>query len=245
MPFFSSYTGYYGYGKGISTLNDPYFNNTVLLLHMNGIEGSTNFIDSSKYSKFVDPYGAVQISEARYKFGGASGYFNNVNSYLTVNHDSTLDFSTGDWTIEMFCNINPVESDILLNKAEGLGFYGYQIRIINNRFSVKGYNATPLLGTVYELGEDIGPIVTPDTWYHVAAARQSNSFYLYVDGILIDSSTSSSPLYTSPSQLSIGGTNTGDALTSGYIDEVRLTKGICRYPNGTNFPVPQVEFLNK
>lgn len=242
MPFISAFTSAYGYGRNSVSALDPFINSTVLLLHMNGTNGSTVFTDSSTYNKTVLPFGGVQISTAEFKFGGASGFFNNINSYLTVADDSSLNLSTGDWTVEMFCRINPVESDILINKAEGLGFYGYQIRIINNRFSVKGYSTDAIPSLVYELGEDVGPIITPSQWYHVAAARQGSTFYLYVNGQLVDSSTSSKNLYNSAGPLSIGGTNTGLALTSGYLDELRITKGVCRYPNGSNFLAPFAQF---
>lgn len=241
MPFISSTTSAYGYGRN-STAGDKFYPNVVLLLHMNGLNGSTNFIDNSKYSKTVNTFGAVEISTAQYKFGDASGYFNNINSYLTVNDDPTLNLSTGDWTIEFFCRINPIETDILVNKADGVGFYGYQIRIINNRFSMKGYSSSLTPTLVYELGEDVGPIISPSTWYFVAAARQGSNFYLYVNGILVDSFSSSSALFNSPGPLSIGATSDGQGLSSGYIDELRITKGVCRYPNGVNFTVPTSQF---
>jgi len=244
MPFISSTTSAYGYGRNAVLDYDIFYKNTVLLLHMNGTNGSTNFIDNSLYNRTVNNFGGAEINTAQYKFGGASARFNNVDSYLTVNDSNDLNFSTGDWTIEFFCNINPVETDILINKSFGLGFYGYQIRIINNRFSIKGYGTNFIPNLVYELGEDVGPIVTPNTWYHVAAARQASNFYLYIDGILIDSTTSNSNLYNSPGPLSIGGTSDGQGLTSGYIDEVRITKGVCRYPNGAAFPVPTSQFLD-
>lgn len=244
MPLISSTTSAYGYGRNAVLDYDIFFKKTVLLLHMNGGNGSTNFIDSSLYNKSVNVFGSAQISTAQSQFGGSSGYFNNIDAYLTVDNDSTLDFTTGDWTIEFFCRIDPVETDILLNKADEFGFYGYQLRIINDRFSMKGYSADTIPELVYELGEDVGPVIIPATWYHIAAARQSNNFWLYINGQLIDSTNSNKNLYNSRGSLSIGGTNNGQGLTSGYIDELRITKGICRYPNGANFPVPQNEFFN-
>lgn len=245
MPLVSATTSAYGYGRNAVLDYDIFFNKTVLLLHMNGTNGSTSFLDNSIYNKSVNVFGSAQISTAEFKFGDASAYFNNLDAYLTVNSDDTLNFTSGDWTIEFFCRINPVETDILLNKADQFGFYGYQLRIINDRFSMKGYSSDPLPELVYELGEDVGPIVTPSTWYHVAGARQSNRFWLYIDGQLVDTTTSNENLYNSPGPLSIGGTSNGQGLTSGYVDELRMTKGICRYPNGASFPVPQKEFFNE
>lgn len=248
MPLISSTTGAYGYGRNSVVGTDIFYDNTELLLHMDGLDGEALFFDFSPRQKIlINNFIGARISTAQYKFGGSSGYFNNVNSYLTVTDEAAFDFSTGDWTVELFCRINPVETDILVNKAVGAGFFGYQLRIIDNRFSAKGYdnNILPNPVLAYDLGRGVGPVVQTDVWYHVAMCRQLSNFYLYVDGILVDSAVSSAVLYNTVSPLSIGGTSDGLALTSGYIDELRITKGVCRYPNGVNFPVPVKRFYDK
>lgn len=247
MPINSSIAGNYAFGRNavVDPTVDPYFNNVSLLLHMDGTNGSTNFIDSSPRTKIMTAFGGAQITTDQAKFGGASGYFNNTDAYLTTPNNADFNFATGDWTVELFCRIFPVQADILINKAEGFGFYPMQLRVINSKFSVKGYNNNTLIpALVYELGEDIGPTVVENQWYHVAAARQGSNFYLYVNGLLIDTSTSSATLYSSNSPLSVGGTSNGDGLISGYLDEVRITKGICRYPNGRQFIPPRKAFPN-
>lgn len=208
-------------------------------------------------SSVVDATGSLVVSDAASsstyytifngttpKFGGASGYFNNVDAYLTSPNNSGFDFSTGDWTVELFCNLIPVEADILINKAVGAGIFPFQLRIINSRFNARGYNNSVIPSLTYNLGFSTGPTIVAGNWYHVAVARQGSNFYLYVDGILIDLAVSSSNLYYSPSNLSIGATDDGLGLVSGYLDEVRITKGLCRYPNGLNFVVPSSEFPN-
>lgn len=242
MPFVASTTGLYGFGRNAVFNQDPFIDYVSLLLHMNGINGSNNFIDSSPRTKIVNVLGNTIISTTSSKFGGASGYFNNINSYLTINNNIDFDLSSGDWTIELFCNLNPIESDIIISKAAGVGFFPFQFRIINNRFNTRGFKPNPLLGLAYNLGEDSGPTVSPNIWYHLALVRQLNNFYFYVDGILIDSQIYDGTLYSDSSVVSIGGTDNGLALTSGYIDELRITKGIARYPNGINFRTPSREF---
>lgn len=242
MPFVSSITGLYGFGRSAVFNQDPLFNDVSLLLHMNGINGSTNFIDSSPRTKTVTVFGGTVISTDLSKFGGASGYFNNIDSYLTTPDDVDFNLTTGDWTIELFCNINPVESDILITKAAGVGFFPFQIRVVNDKFNARGFVPNPIFGLAYNLGEDSGPTVNPSTWYHLALVRQSNTFYFYVDGVSVDSQVYSGLLYDAPTSVSIGGTDNGLALTSGYIDELRITKGLCRYPDGTTFEVPTKQF---
>jgi hypothetical protein len=242
MPFISSITGLYGFGRSAVFNQDALFDNVSLLLHMNGTDGSTDFIDSSTRTKIVSAFGGAVISTSISKFGGASGFFNNVDSYITTPNDSDFDLTTGDWTIELFCNIDPVESDIIINKAAGVGFFPFQIRVVNDKFNARGFVPNPVLGLAYNLGEDSGPTVEASRWYHLALVRQSNTFYFYVDGVAVDSQSYSGILYDADTSVSIGGTDNGLALTSGYIDEVRITKGICRYPDGTTFEIPTKQF---
>jgi hypothetical protein len=241
MPFAGSFTGNFGWGTGvISDLGfDPYFQYVSLLLHMDGENGSTDFIDSSPRTKIVTPQGGASITTSNFRFGGASGFFNNTDAYLTTPDDVDFDISTGDWTFELFCRIFPVEFDILIDKAVSFGYFPFQLRVANNRFNVRGYtNELPIPSLAYNLGVSAGPIVVPGTWYHVAATRRTNTFYLYVNGALVDSITNNNfdSLYYSVSPLSIGATSNGQGRVAGNIDDLRITKGIARY-SGLNFNV--------
>lgn len=242
MPFAGSFTGNFGWGNGaLSDLGfDPYFQYVSLLLHMDGENASTDFIDSSPRTKIVTPLGGAQITTSNFRFGGASGSFNNTDAYLTVPDDVDFDISSGDWTFELFCRVFPVEFDIIINKGIGFGYFPFQLRVANNRFNIRGYtNDLPIPALAYNLGVSTGPIVNPGTWYHVAATRRLNTFYLYVNGSLIESYTNNDIdlLYYSPSVLSIGATSNGNGLISGNMDEIRITKGIARY-SGLNFNIP-------
>lgn len=247
MPI-SSFVSSFGFGKRASSYPpdsdyDPFFPYVVLLLHMDGLNGSTSFIDSSSVPKTVSVLGGAQISTTDFKFGGASGFFNNADAYLTVpNNASAFNFNTSDWTVELYCSLNPIESDIIINKALTFGFFPWQIRVFNGRFNARGYNSSGAL--TYNLGVGKGPVLSINTWYHVAICRQGSNFYLYVDGNLIDFSTSSATLFGSASPISIAGLSNGQGLASGYFDDLRITNGICRYPNGLPFIVRTKAFPN-
>lgn len=247
MPLSSSFVSSFGFGRRASSYPpdsdfDPYFNYVVLLLHMDGLDGSTVFVDSSKTPKVITPFGGAQISTNQFKFDGASAYFNNINAYLTTPNHPDFNFNTNDWTVELYCNLNPIESDIIINKAITFGFFPFQIRINGGRFNARGYNSTGFLA--YNLGVGKGPVLSLNTWHHVAVCRQSSNFYLYVDGNLIESSIFSGPLFSSVSPISIAGLNNGQGLASGYFDDVRITNGLCRYPNGLPFTVRTKAFPN-
>ena len=75
--------------KGVSpAFADSY---TTLLLHMDGANNSTSFVDSSsRVNSVTNVGGNALIKTAVKKFGNAGGYFNGTNAYLTIPSDQQL-----------------------------------------------------------------------------------------------------------------------------------------------------------
>ncbi len=216
----------------IGDASDPFFNNVVLSLHMNGTNGSTTFTDVK--GKTVTRFGNTQISTIQSKFGGASAKFDGSGDYLTIPHSTDLSFD-GDFTIEMWIypTITPSTGTYprIFAKAEdvsgGLICFMDENRVVG--FKVNGNltasHQTPL---------------TLNGWNHYAVCRQGSTITAFMNGV---KSTSSQTLSGT-----IGGTNTlyiGRSLNgtvnnefTGYLDDFRITKGIARYI--TNFSVPTV-----
>ena len=88
-----------------------------LLLHMNGVNGGTSFVDSGYYDYLVNMSGTAfstaTTSTTQSKFGGSSGYFNrsvpnglrfDLNTNIAGNSPFTL--GTDDFTIESWVYLN-------------------------------------------------------------------------------------------------------------------------------------------
>jgi len=94
--------------------------------------------------------------------------------------------------------------------------------------------------------------VSNNTWYHIALVRSDEGsthyFRAYKDGVSVgnQSSTSSTTnLRTPQNNLHIGtsGLQGGSAeYFTGYIQDFRIIKGVCKYPSGTTFTPPTAEF---
>jgi hypothetical protein len=79
--------------------------------------------------------------------------------------------------------------------------------------------------------------INVNAWYHVALVRRSNVFTLYLNGVPEGNSyTSATPNFINPT-VRIGFGAAGAGYFNGYIDEVRITRGVARYSSG--FLVPQ------
>jgi hypothetical protein len=201
---------------------------SVLLLHMDGSNGSTTFTDV--YSNTVTANGNAQISTAQSKFGGASGLFDGTGDYLTVPHSASLSMGSGDFTIETWFRPNSVTSDQnLINKQATLATAsGYLLRISSSG-KIEFYAGDSSTGA-WEVAISGGTLSTA-TWYHAAATRQGSSWKLFLDGTQVGSTaTASFTVHDNANSLYIGtNTNGSTQAYNGYLDELRITKGTARY----------------
>jgi hypothetical protein len=230
--------------KGQPVPNDPYlYTNTVLLLHGDGTNGSTIIVDSSKVAgspKTVTAVGDAQISTAESKFGGSSIAFDGTGNYLTVPDNTAFEFGSGDFTLETwayFVNFSASPINTVASKGPvgsvGTKFYSLQA---NGSGNILFYfrSGSPFL---------TGSVVSANTWVHLAVTRSANVFTLWVNG-------SSSATITSSTSLAVGGPliigsqsfdpGAANRTMTGYIDDLRITKGVARYT--ANFTPPTAPF---
>jgi len=102
-------------------------------------------------------------------------------------------------------------------------------------------NGADFFATIVQGGfQQIYSGTTPvnNTWYYITFVRQGDNFGIAVNGVWGSTFTGSGSLGTAGNaKLNIGAINAG-----GYIDEVRITKGVARYTPGTNFSPPTGPF---
>jgi hypothetical protein len=205
---------------------DPY---TTLLLHMDGANGSTAFPDAKGHALYS---GTATVSTAASKFGGASAFFNGTSDYLEYN-GSDFGLSTANFTLECWVYADPsIGNDCGIlrfgNNPGAANSYQFFISRLGSQFYVAGLGGNTITGT-FETG----------VWIHIAVVRTGTSFRIYKNGIdiggFIDGSSIAGP------SLQVGGYyGTSQYLWKGYIDEVRLSKGVARY--SANFTPPASAF---
>lgn len=227
----------------IQVLTDPYFDKVSLLLHMDGADGSTVFIDSSPSPKTVTPNGSAQINAAQSVFGGASGYFDGSGDYLSLAASADFGFGLADFTVEAFIYISGgqgTDRGITDFRATGGNDVG--------TFFIDGSAGNRL---AFWHGAKLGATGQPlalKTWYHVALSRENGVFRCYIDGVQ-DWARARAVNFGTSRPLGIGGSVTsgspgaGSSPFMGYIDELRITKGVARYT--ANFTPPDKPFPNR
>jgi hypothetical protein len=197
---------------------DPY---TVLLMHMDGTDGDTQFLNekgSTSYSRV----GNTIISTDVAKFGNASAKIGAGGSGIPLPTSSDFDMGAGAWTAEgwIYLLVGTGQQDFIGNSNPnfqlGLNYPGS-----GSIFSgAGGQNVT---GTPFALG----------TWMHLAYSCEgaTGRTYYFLDGVLRGSAVSADSADLRGAAIGNFGHLTGlqSIPLKGYIDEVRISKGIARY----------------
>ena len=216
--------------------SDPNFSNVKHLLHMNGANNSTIYVNSSTSGLSVGVKSVAQ-STAQFKFGTASTLFNGSDSFdLPGGSTSALyNFGTGDWTVELWLYL---ETHTGVSRQVTQWFYGSTgAGIMLNTGNTLSIRTT--------LTQTTGATVPAlNTWHHIALTRASNNHRLFLNGVQ-EGGTFSNPYSQSDSLMYVGQNTTGSSYlgsagNNAYIDELRITAGVARYT--ANFTPPTTAF---
>ncbi len=229
-----------GFGGRRSGNTDPNFASVVALLHMDGTDASTTFTDVK--GKTFTASGNAQIDTAQAKFGVSSGLFDGTGDYVSSADSADWEFGSGDFTIELFVRFNSTSGNAtLLGKLDSAATDYMSFGISRSTTSLLFYATST--GASFDIanGVSFATGLTTGVWYHVAINRTGTAWRGYIDGVGTSIATSSAAIVNSSYSLRLGGPS-DSALHNGWIDEVRLTKGVGRYPS--NFTPPTAAFPN-
>jgi hypothetical protein len=212
-----------------------------LMLHCNGADASTSFPDDSPSGHTVTAQNSAQVDTAQSKFGGAAALFVDTTSdYLEVADSDDWYLSTDDFTIDFWLRLAAT------GQAHGLV---QQFVDDDNRWALLyssfsnglllyaksgGSLILNVLGTWYP---------SADTWYHVEIGRSGTAFKWFVDGtaLSISGTPDADAIPQLAAALQIGRyDSTSSYYLDGWIDELRVSKGICRHTS--NFTPPSAEY---
>lgn len=232
-----------GGGSGGAS-NDPNFSNVALLLHADGSNGSTTLVDSSASGVAFTAYGNAQLSTAQKKFGSASMAFDGNGDYFQTSVDSSSLWSlgTGDFTVEgwvYFISQPQGWAEFVCFRTGTSGATSADA----DSFAIDGGKASVYIkygGASTSIGDNSS--LPANAWTHLAFTRSSGTIRLFVNGVLSGSSATFTANMTA-NKLVFGTDGFGTSGTlNGYIDEVRITKGLARYT--ANFTPPSAPFPN-
>ncbi len=234
-----------------TTVGDVYFPQTKLLLPFDGTNGATTTSDLSNLNNTATFNGNASISTARSKFGGSSCYFDGTGDYVDVGGTywtTGAAIDSGDFTIELWLNIDAWggnnSQSLITNYGTNTGGWALYVKNTTGQVFWWHYNGSAWVYVNRYTGTQTA--LSLDTWYHIALTRSGNIFRLFLDGTQEDSTTDSNAMTSSNggthSGIRIGAVNAAlDYPVNGYIDDVRITKGVARYTS--NFTPPTTAHL--
>jgi len=207
-----------------STVADPYYDYTSLLLHMDGTNGSTNFVDSGPNAMAISRSGTPTISTTQSKFGEASGFFDGTAGYIFPPTTAAFSFGTADFTIESW--VYPTRS-----ASGNLGIYAISAGGgAVAKFVVFLDTLTPNchffgLTNGNNIYTKATSAVAVNQWSHIAFVRSGTTWTWYINGVASGSGTNSTNIgfTTQPIYIGYGGQEFFNYF-QGYIDDLRITK---------------------
>jgi hypothetical protein len=185
---------------------------------------NAGIIDNAEMNN-LETVGNAQISTAQSKFGGASMYFDGTGDYLKYLGTVTAGLGSGNFTIEFWINAPSLNDKFILGLRGGMSG--------SPHVTTGGYGGTTVgaLRWASSAGEILSgtTVITDNTWHHCAIVRNGSTITLYVDGINRGSGTDTTSFNGNGGQILIGENNVGTNTLTGYLDDLRITKGYARY----------------
>jgi hypothetical protein len=199
--------------------------NTQLLLNFtNG-----GIIDNTA-KNVLETVGNAQISTSVKKFGTGSISFNrSTASYLAIPQPLNFTFGTGDFTIEFWLYLNQLPPT-----ADGYGLFGTRPLFTNGAYLTLGMSQAGAFGFTTN-GADVcisGNVAQASVWQHMAYTRSGSTVRIFRNGTQIATGTDSTNLGVGSGRAIVGSLDANPIVNysiDGYIDDLRITKGIARY----------------
>lgn len=208
---------------------DDNIDDVSLLLHLDGL------VDSSPRPKVPSLNSGSVISAAAARFG--SGGLQVAGGGLTV--PSHVDFALpGDFTLELSFYV--VSWSPSLASLFNIGAFNsgalFRVQPSTIELWINGANT------------NVAASIAAGQWHHIEWSRVSGSVYVFLNGALLGTVTNAGAIAAGNVLVGVSAHNGGEYI-NGYIDDIRLTKGLGRhtasftppaqaYPNGLPQPAP-------
>lgn len=239
-----------GFGAGSRGVSapaqgDPFWDSVVLLAGFDGADGATAFSDESPAAHGAFTFAnQAQLDTGQKKFGTASLRIDGISDNVQLADHADWNFGSGQFTVEAFLRINDLAANSFLTVVSHFEVTGNQKAwILDADLTTDEFRFayTTDGSTVIQIRGDF--TFLENVWYHVAVDRDaSDKIRSYVDGDVVGGPTAAADtIFDSTTNLIVGAAFGGSVSElDGWIDEIRITKGVARY--GGAFTPPTAKF---
>jgi len=184
-------------------------------------QGLTWTATSLPSSTPVTVSGDAKLSTAQQKFGISSLFLDGTGDYVTVDSDARFAYNKEDFTIEFFWRPTALGTQQILIDQRSIANEAAIYLEMNASGNIRLF----VLGA-YQITSSNG--CSAGAWNHVAVSRASGTTRLFVNGTLTATTYTDANTYAER-PIRIGASFTGATLATGYIDEIRISRGVSRY----------------
>jgi len=180
--------------------------------------------------------GNAQISTSVKKYGTGSLAFDGTGDWLTCIDNPNLQLISGNFTIEgwVYLSATGVAYGIV---SKGTSTTGWSVNVTSGNKLQFSYTSSNLTGATS---------LAATTWYYFAVVRNGSAtgnLKIYINGTADATSAGAvTDNFNQTSIMYVGANRVGGSALNGYIDDLRITKGIARYT--ANFTPPAQAFPN-
>jgi hypothetical protein len=194
---------------------------TAVLLNMT----DAAITDASMLTNLATIGDAKSIASVR-KFNTNNIYFDGAGDYLNIPGSPSL-ILPGDFTIEMWIYPTNVTGTYNLLTLGSETTARYVVFIVNGALTTNIYGSVSVT---------LGGTISINTWTHVAVVRSGSTIKGYLNGTVLGTTDANSATIGNINGAKVGSDASGASVYVGYIDDLRITKGLARYT--ANFTVP-------
>jgi len=207
---------------------DAQFNYVTMLLHGDGTNGAQNntFLDSSSNNFTITRNGNTTQGSFSPYGSNWSNYFNGSSTLSLA--DNAVFTLPADFTIEFwFFQTGAFQDRLIIDKWTEYYVYTRANGVIGLAWGP--YNPSGMFGVggIVQSGSNGFAL---NTWTHVAAVRNSNTFTLYINGVSVSTATNSATVTDTSAGITIGDYGGGGGYAfEGYVSNARIVKGTAVY----------------
>ena len=199
-----------------TTYRDTSLNNTVITF-----AGTPTWVSTS--TPYV--YNTLNIGSLQ---------FNGTTDFLSFTGNANLVLGVQDWTVEFWVYFTALPAQTTILDLRG------SAAAVPATFNVFGAAGSPANcftindGTAHRATTGITPAI--DTWYHVVYSKVSGTLRILVNGVVYYSAADAVNYSTGSTGIQIGRGQDVNTFLSGYLTNLRISRGVGFYTASTNSP---------